>query len=126
LRCFGLVTDEDLTKEAQRYGVAGGMPQVVWPNGALASAAIGLLMQLITPWHNRTVDSAYLEYDGNLNTMKISERFHALQGRPCPHYRDDEVGDVAFDIRRRSPVPEVEAQDEALIQKARWWRKFFW
>ena len=30
LRCLQLVTDERLKAEAQRYGVAGSRPQVVW------------------------------------------------------------------------------------------------
>ena len=39
LRCLQLVTEERLKAEAQRYGVAGSRPQVIWPNGVLASTA---------------------------------------------------------------------------------------
>lgn len=48
LRCMGLVTDEALAQEARNYGAAGGKPQVVWPNGVLASTAVGLFTQLIS------------------------------------------------------------------------------
>jgi hypothetical protein len=33
LRCCEFITDEQLEREAERYGAAGGDPQVVWPNG---------------------------------------------------------------------------------------------
>ena len=39
-----------LEVEAKKYGDAGGKPQVVWPNGVLASLATGLVVQLSTPW----------------------------------------------------------------------------
>src|SRR6185437_11827500 len=51
LRCLGIVTEEALEEEGRTYGDAGSKPQVVWPNGVLASTAVGLLMQLVTPWH---------------------------------------------------------------------------
>ena len=41
MRCMGFLTEELLAKEAANYGKAGGKPQVVWPNGTLASAAVG-------------------------------------------------------------------------------------
>src|SRR5207247_199280 len=37
-RCLGFLNDDLLAGEAQRYGAAGDRPQVVWSNGALASA----------------------------------------------------------------------------------------
>jgi molybdopterin/thiamine biosynthesis adenylyltransferase len=61
LRCMGLVTDKLLEREAAKYGNAGGNPQVVWPNGVLASTAVGLSMQILTPWHPVPVESAFLE-----------------------------------------------------------------
>jgi hypothetical protein len=39
-----------LAAEAARHGDAGGRPQVVWPNGALASTAVGLAVDLVTGW----------------------------------------------------------------------------
>jgi hypothetical protein len=99
LRCFHVVADAQLEQEARRYGAAGGNPQVVWPNGILASAAVGLLMQLITPWNAAAADTAYLEYDGNTGTVSSSQRLAHVVSRPCPHYRDDERGDPGFDVR---------------------------
>jgi len=99
LRCCGLVTEERLTLEAQAYGAAGGRPQVVWPNGVLASTAVGLLAQIVTPWHPRLLEFMYLEYDGNKGTMKPSARMELLQGKSCPHHPAEEVGDPLFDIR---------------------------
>jgi len=99
LRCFHIVTDEQLEQEGRRYGAAGGHPQVVWPNGVLASTAVGLLMQLITPWSATATDTAYLEYDGNTGTISPSQRLAHVLSRPCPHYPDDERGDPGFDIR---------------------------
>jgi molybdopterin/thiamine biosynthesis adenylyltransferase len=44
MRCLGYLTDERLADEQRKYGAAGGKPQVVWPNGVLASIAVGQLM----------------------------------------------------------------------------------
>lgn len=46
MRCMGFLTDERLAQEAARYGKAGPRPQVVWPNGVLASTAVGLAVIL--------------------------------------------------------------------------------
>jgi molybdopterin-synthase adenylyltransferase len=61
LRCCGLVTDERLTQEANRYGAAGSRPQVVWSNGVLASSAVGLITQILTPWFNAAPEFVYLD-----------------------------------------------------------------
>ena len=58
LRCCGFITDERLKREAEQYGAAGGRPQVVWPNGVLASTAFGLAVQLLTPWHEKAPTSS--------------------------------------------------------------------
>jgi molybdopterin-synthase adenylyltransferase len=100
LRCFGIVTEEALAEEARKYGDAGSMPQVVWPNGVLASTAVGLFMQFVTPWFKNPTDSAYLEYDANRNTMMVSERFRRKAGKPCPHHHPLDLGDPTFDIRK--------------------------
>ncbi len=99
LRCCGLVTEERLAQEAQTYGTAGGRPQVVWPNGVIASTVVGLLAQIITPWHPKLSELVYLEYDGNKGTLRPSARMELLQGKSCPHHPADEVGDPLFDIR---------------------------
>lgn len=100
LRCLGVVTDEALDEEGRKYGAAGGKPQVVWPNGVLASVAIGLMMQTVIPWHGGSEVGACLEYDGNTNTVQPSDRMRRLRCRPCPHRPVDCVGDPSFDIRR--------------------------
>jgi molybdopterin-synthase adenylyltransferase len=66
MRCMGLVTDDALAKEAARFGAAGGKPQVVWPNGTLASIAVGFFMKLVTPWETHKATPLLLEYDGDL------------------------------------------------------------
>ncbi len=100
LRCLQLVTEERLEAEAQRYGVAGSRPQVVWPNGLLASTAVGLVVQLITPWMRDPPRSAYLAYDANLGVIAPSDRLARRRGKPCPHYPANAVGDPMFDVRR--------------------------
>lgn len=106
LRCLGLVTDEALAREAQRYGDAGSNPQVVWPNGVLASTTVGLFVQLVTPWHRNPVESAYLEYDANQNTMIVSDRLRRRLDKPCAHHDPKDLGDPMFDMRQvREPVP---------------------
>jgi hypothetical protein len=100
LRCFGIVTEDALVQEGRNYGAAGAKPQVVWPNGVLASTAVGLAMQLITPWFGAPVDSAYLEYDGNSGAISPSYRVKLLNGRDCPHFPASERGDPTFDVRK--------------------------
>lgn len=115
LRCCGLITDERLKEEAGKYGAAGGRPQVVWPNAVLASTAVGLLMQTLTPWHRKESGFAYLVYDGNKGTLTQSPRAAALQGQSCPHHPADETGDPFFDIRSHLARPPV-----ALPPDSRW------
>lgn len=104
LQCLGLVTEEGLAEEAARYGEAGGRPQVVWPNGVLASTAVGLLVQLVSPWHAAPKSAAFLRYDGNDGTMKGDAALTKFVG-PCPHYSDSDIGDPMFDVRKfRAPV----------------------
>ena len=100
LRCLQLITDDRLKAEAQRYGVAGSRPQVVWPNGLLASTAVGLVVQLLTPWMSDPPHSAYFAYDANLGTVAPSDRLARRRGKPCPHYPAKAVGDPMFDVRR--------------------------
>lgn len=102
LKCLGVVKDEDLELEAQTYGAAGGKPQVVWPNGLLASTAVGLFVQLVTPWKDDTQTCAFLEYDGNRHLLREARALKLSRDRPCPHYRPSDVGDILFDIRRVS------------------------
>jgi molybdopterin/thiamine biosynthesis adenylyltransferase len=98
LRCMALVTDDNLKQEVQRYGAAGPTPQVVWPNGVLASTAVGLFMQLVCPWHKFSTGFAYLEYNGNDSTVSPSPRAEHAILLECDHYHTSEVGDPLFDL----------------------------
>jgi len=109
MHCFNFLRPGLLELEAQQYGQAGGRPQVVWPNGILASTAIGLFMQLISPWHQDVRGGSVMyDYDGNRHTMVLSPRVSALSGMACTHFDDVEgegdpfwsVGDGVTSIMR--------------------------
>lgn len=85
LRCFGYIRDELLRQEAERYGAAGERAQVVWPNGTLASTAIGMAMALLLPWHTEQVTAPYLLYNGNALTVTPHPRLPFVPAT-CVHY----------------------------------------
>lgn len=94
MRCLGFIRDSLLKKEAENYGAAGARPQVVWANGILASLAVGVFTQLFTPWHNGHAACAYLEYDGNNQSVHTSNRLALMKGTVCPHFREfSDLGD---------------------------------
>jgi hypothetical protein len=95
-RCMGFLTDAELADEAARYGKAGSRPQVVWPNGVLASTAVGLAVDVVTGWTRRALPYAYLVYDGNKGTVKESVTLRGLNIPACPHFSDGDVGDPVF------------------------------
>ncbi|MGO6690737.1 ThiF family adenylyltransferase [Rhizobium johnstonii] len=99
LRCLGIVTEQALEEEARAYGDAGGKPQVVWPNGVLASSAVGIAISLLTPWYGQTPLSRYLTYDGNTGVMVEGDRLRKWGSKTCAHHEDRQVGDPTFDIR---------------------------
>lgn len=107
MRCMGFITDARLAEEARRYGAAGGRPQVVWPNGVLASTAVGLAVGLITPWSDQ-IPSAYLEYDGDTHVMRPSNVMGVIADRPCPHFDGKDVGDPFFGRRQWSGTQDNE------------------
>jgi len=98
MRCMGYLTDELLFKEANDYGAAGGKPQVIWPNGVIASTAVGKFLALLTPWSDTLLPPLYSEYDGNRMTVTASRRLSYLQGLHCPHFtgRPGALGDVVW------------------------------
>ena len=100
LRCCNIVTDDRLKRESEEYGGAGGRPQVIWPNGVLASTAVGIAIQLLTPWNKKAAGFRYLQYDGDLGLMTepVLVTDH-LASRICQHHPVDEVGDPLADIR---------------------------
>lgn len=93
--CYGFLTEEKLAKEAAKYGNVGGRPQVVWPNGVLASTAVGILVELITGWTQRKDANIYLEYDGNAGQMKDHVRVRFCD-QHCSHYPLQAIGPVRF------------------------------
>lgn len=101
LHCCGVLTEDRLREEAQRYGQAGSRPQVVWPNGILASTAVGMVVQLLSPWHRKDLAGAYLEYDGNKGTVVDSPRLKHVK-MPCRHHLPQGRGDPFFDIRKQT------------------------
>lgn len=96
MRCMGFLTDEKLAQEAARYGTAGSRPQVVWPNGVLASTAVGIAVDLVTDWTHRRPSNAYLVYDGNESTVKPSITLRNFEFTECPHFSLSAIGDPLF------------------------------
>jgi hypothetical protein len=84
LWCLGILTDENLVKEAERYGNAGPRPQVVWPNGVLASTAVGIVVDLLTDWTQSLRAVPFLSYDGNFLTLTPHVKLNYLED--CSHY----------------------------------------
>jgi hypothetical protein len=93
MRCMGFPIDARLAEEAARYGNAGARPQVVWPNGALASTAVGLAVDLVTDWTKRALTHAYLVYDGSPGTVTESLTLRHFRFSGCHHFSDLDVGD---------------------------------
>ncbi len=111
MRCLGFLRDDLLAREAENYGAAGGRPQVVWANGALASAAVAVFTQLFTPWHGAHADCIYadciyLEYDGNNQNVTTCNRLLHMKGKQCPHFLQfSDLGDPFW-------IPEQQKEDE--------------
>lgn len=96
MTCLGFLNDAALTREAERYGAAGPRPQVVWPNGVLASTAIGVAINLLTDWTKSLRGPVYLLYNGNEGTVTPHPRLVYFQGGECPHFPPHQVGDPVF------------------------------
>jgi len=95
LWCLGILTQERIMREAGRYGKAGSRPQVVWPNGVLASLGVGLFVQLACSWHDAPQITACCEFDGNRHRVETSRLDHAGSIH-CQHFNPDELGDAFF------------------------------
>lgn len=115
-----------MTQEANKYGAAGARPQVVWSNGVLASTAVGLIAQLLTPWFKETPEFVYLEYDGNRGTLKLNERVDLLRDKVCPRHPPEEVDDPLFDVREfnrlRAEIALARTQTATAPARRNWWR----
>jgi hypothetical protein len=86
MRCFGFIRDDLLAEELRRYGDAGDAAQVVWPNGMLASTAVGIATALVLPWQVDQPICPYLTYDGNRFELKPSSRLLHVSASGCSHY----------------------------------------
>lgn len=94
MRCLGFLSDRLVSDEVQRYGVAGSRPQVIWPNGVLASTAVGLFVRMISPWRHDEKFPLYLEYDGNEPSLSPS-RLLQFSNRACRHFSEvTDIGDI--------------------------------
>ncbi|HEY0842084.1 ThiF family adenylyltransferase [Methylotenera sp.] len=97
MHCMKFLNEDRLTKEAKKYGDAGGNPQVIWPNGVLASSAVGIGVQILTSWGSMSTGAIYLEYDGSDGTINSSPRMKYLETAVCTHFKDTEaMGDPFY------------------------------
>ena len=120
MTCMGFLREDLLAREAANYGAAGSKPQVIWPNGVLASLAVGVFIQLVTPWYHNHRRVWYLEYDGNSQTVATSNRMKHLEGIVCNHFSSlEDLGDPFWkpsklEAARASdrPMPKEKRQDE--------------
>lgn len=90
MSCYGFLTEEKLAKEAAKYGNVGGKPQVVWPNGVLASTAVGIFVDLVTGWTGSR-DGVYLSYDGN-NGKIVDHIRKQFTSEKCDHFLIENTG----------------------------------
>lgn len=96
MSCFGFLTEKKLAQEAAKYGKVGGRPQVVWPNGVLASTAVGLFVNLVTNWTQDEGTPNYLSYNGNTGMIQEHVRAKYLTCKDCSHFPLDQIGAPVF------------------------------
>lgn len=96
MHCMGFLNETVLAQEAARYGAAGDMPQVVWPNGLLSSAAVGVAVDLLTDWSKTLREPVFLTLKGSTLSLATDNRIKALRGVSCRHYPIENAGDVVF------------------------------
>ena len=96
MQCLGFLNEVALREEAAAYGQAGHRPQVVWPNGVLASTAVGIAMDLLTDWTQSLRQVVYMPYFGNDGALTRHIRLDYVHERCCPHYPRIEAGEFRF------------------------------
>jgi hypothetical protein len=96
MRCTGFLTDELLSAEAQQYGAAGGRPQVIWSNGVLCSAAVGVVVDLLTGWSGKQRESVYLNFRGSDLSLAEDARLAHVAHNNCQHYPLIQAGDPVW------------------------------
>ena len=94
MHCLQFLTPDNLATEVQDYN-AGAQPQVVWPNGILASNAVGYAMALLTGWSG-SIPSCRIDYRGSQLTSIQSNFAAALKNLPCKHFPLSLAGDPIF------------------------------
>lgn len=105
MHCIGVLRPELIAREAAEYGSAGGRPQVIWPNGVLASMAVGIVVQMVTPWDETRPMPILLEYDGNVPEVRPAASSEFLRDRLCPHFAAvADIGDPWYPSGGDSPV----------------------
>ena len=95
MHCMQLLNEEVLAKEVQDYN-AGFRPQVVWPNGILASAAVGQAVGLFTGWSGASLPASRIDLRGSRLTMAESKLLGMLRGTQCRHYPLARSGDSLY------------------------------
>jgi hypothetical protein len=93
MHCVGFLNETVLGEEAKKYGAAGGRPQVVWSNGVLCSAAVGIAIDMLTDWSGRLREPIYLSFKGSDLSLLPSQMFSSLRGISCCHYPLTAAGD---------------------------------
>lgn len=68
--------------------------------GALASIAVGLLMQMVTPWCPNKERSFFLGCDGNAMTFERDQHFNFVAASTCPHFEQQKLGDPFWSSRK--------------------------
>ena len=96
MHCMGFLNDTVLGQEAQAYGAAGSKPQVVWSNGLLCSAAVGIAVDLFTDWSQSCRKPIYLAFKGSELSLSKDKRLAALHGCSCCHYPLSALGDPVY------------------------------
>jgi len=112
LWCMGILREQLLAEEAADYGNAGIRQQVVWPNGVLASSAVGMFISLILPWAPKLMP-ILLEYDGNRGTIVPSLKLEYMP-KTCLHFAGDtDLGDPFWSITRETSYGSKQANRSA-------------
>lgn len=92
MACIDYLSEETLAREAALYGDVGGLPQVVWANGVLASAAVGVGIDVLTGWSGRTEPVVYLSFDGNRNILSDHPVLRYPLPVECEHHTLQQAG----------------------------------
>lgn len=92
LRCFRIITEAELAREADDYGDRAPAPQVVWSNAVLASIAVGVVVELITGWRRKALPHRILRLRGDGTVGPPEEYRSAPLPARCTHYQMEDAG----------------------------------